>query len=131
MNRSIYAPSPPLPTNTPGQYNLMQHHVNTTHEEAKIYALVVELMDPATRETALLELSKKREQYEDLALVLWHSFGEHLPPYWAFSTLCGVFIDAIVVRVDLIYRHHGCSSPRNRRCLPSSLSTCSYRPRIK
>ncbi|SAM84978.1 probable rcd1 protein involved in sexual development [Ustilago bromivora] len=27
------------------------------------------------REHALLELSKKREQYEDLALVLWHSFG--------------------------------------------------------
>lgn len=27
------------------------------------------------REAALLELSKKREQYEDLALVLWHSFG--------------------------------------------------------
>ncbi len=30
----------------------------------------------AQRENALLELSKKREQYEDLALVLWHSFGE-------------------------------------------------------
>lgn len=30
------------------------------------------------RENALLELSKKREQYEDLALVLWHSFGTHL-----------------------------------------------------
>ena len=29
----------------------------------------------AQRENALLELSKKREQYEDLALVLWHSFG--------------------------------------------------------
>lgn len=28
------------------------------------------------REAALLELSKKREQYEDLALVLWHSFGK-------------------------------------------------------
>lgn len=27
------------------------------------------------REHALLELSKKREQYEDLALVLWNSFG--------------------------------------------------------
>ncbi|CAD6888612.1 unnamed protein product [Tilletia controversa] len=27
------------------------------------------------REHALLELSKKREQYDDLALVLWHSFG--------------------------------------------------------
>lgn len=33
----------------------------------------------AQREHALLELSKKREQYEDLALVLWHSFGECLP----------------------------------------------------
>jgi CCR4-NOT transcription complex subunit 9 len=30
----------------------------------------------AQRENALFELSKKREQYEDLALVLWHSFGE-------------------------------------------------------
>ena len=49
-----------------------------THEEGKIYALVVELMDPNTRETALLELSKKREQYDDLALVLWHSFGSFL-----------------------------------------------------
>ncbi|WFC93611.1 RNA-binding protein, CCR4-NOT complex subunit Rcd1 [Malassezia brasiliensis] len=29
----------------------------------------------AQREHALLELSKKREQYEDLALVLWNSFG--------------------------------------------------------
>ncbi|WFD21890.1 RNA-binding protein, CCR4-NOT complex subunit Rcd1 [Malassezia equina] len=29
----------------------------------------------AQREHALLELSKKREQHEDLALVLWHSFG--------------------------------------------------------
>ncbi|CAE6475025.1 unnamed protein product [Rhizoctonia solani] len=45
------------------------------HEEAKIYQLVMELMDPSRREGALLELSKKREQFDDLALVLWHSFG--------------------------------------------------------
>lgn len=44
-------------------------------EEAKIYALVIELLDCNTREGALLELSKKREQFDDLALVLWHSFG--------------------------------------------------------
>jgi CCR4-NOT transcription complex subunit 9 len=44
-------------------------------EDGKIYGLVIELMDPNTREGALLELSKKREQYDDLALVLWHSFG--------------------------------------------------------
>lgn len=29
----------------------------------------------AQRENALLELSKKREQYEDIALVLWNSYG--------------------------------------------------------
>lgn len=44
-------------------------------EENKIYQLVIDLLDVNTREAALLELSKKREQYDDLALVLWHSFG--------------------------------------------------------
>lgn len=43
--------------------------------------LIVELLDFGTREAALLELSKKREMYDDLALVLWHSFGE-----WDFNT---------------------------------------------
>jgi hypothetical protein len=53
-------------------------------EESKIYALVVDLMDPGTRESALLELSKKREQYDELALVLWHSFG--MPPWSSLNT---------------------------------------------
>ncbi|RUS19521.1 cell differentiation protein rcd1 [Endogone sp. FLAS-F59071] len=44
-------------------------------DEEKIYALVLELTNPQNKEQALLELSKKRELYEDLALVLWHSFG--------------------------------------------------------
>jgi CCR4-NOT transcription complex subunit 9 len=48
----------------------------SVHENTKIYSLVIDLMSHETRETALLELSKKREQYDDLALVLWHSFGE-------------------------------------------------------
>jgi hypothetical protein len=47
------------------------------HEEGKLFSLVIDLMDPNTRETALLELSKKREQYDDLAMVLWHSFGAY------------------------------------------------------
>jgi len=50
----------------------------TGSEEEKIYILITELLDPETRETALLELSKKREMYEDLALVLWGGFGELL-----------------------------------------------------
>ena len=45
-------------------------------EEEKIYILITELLDPESRETALLELSKKREMYEDLALVLWGGFGK-------------------------------------------------------
>ena len=37
--------------------------------------LVVEVTVPATRERALLELSKKRESFQELAPYLWHSFG--------------------------------------------------------
>lgn len=44
-------------------------------ENEKVYYLIVDLMNPNSREAALLELSKKREQWDDLALVLWHSFG--------------------------------------------------------
>ena len=45
-------------------------------DEEKIYTLVLELLNPSLREQALLDLSKKREQYEDLALVLWYSYGK-------------------------------------------------------
>lgn len=48
------------------------------NENEKVYWLIVELLNPQSREAALLELSKKREQWDDLALVLWHSFGESL-----------------------------------------------------
>ena len=51
--------------------------VGPGHEEGKLFSLVIDLMDPNTRETALLELSKKREQWDDLAMVLWHSFGAY------------------------------------------------------
>lgn len=44
-------------------------------EEEKIHQMITELLDPAKREDALTELSKKREQYEDLALVLWGGYG--------------------------------------------------------
>ena len=62
------------------------------HEEQKIYNLVVDLLDPSARESALLELSKKREQFDELALVLWHSFGT--PPLSCsslFLAQCGPF----------------------------------------
>ncbi|EIE26789.1 Rcd1-like protein [Coccomyxa subellipsoidea C-169] len=37
--------------------------------------LVLDLINPGTRENALLELSKRRESFPELAPVLWHSFG--------------------------------------------------------
>lgn len=37
---------------------------------------VAELMNGNSRETALMELSKKREQVPELALIIWHSFGK-------------------------------------------------------
>ncbi|KAL0362288.1 UNVERIFIED_CONTAM: CCR4-NOT transcription complex subunit [Sesamum calycinum] len=37
--------------------------------------LVLDLCNPDLRENALLELSKKRELFQDLAPLLWNSFG--------------------------------------------------------
>jgi CCR4-NOT transcription complex subunit 9 len=44
-------------------------------EKEKLFGLVLELTNPEHRETALLELSKRRENFPDLAAVLWHSVG--------------------------------------------------------
>lgn len=41
----------------------------------KIFLLVADLTSPEQRESALLELSKRREAFADLAPILWHSFG--------------------------------------------------------
>lgn len=38
-------------------------------------SLVSDLLDNNSRETALSELSKQREQLPDLAVVLWNRFG--------------------------------------------------------
>jgi CCR4-NOT transcription complex subunit 9 len=40
---------------------------------------IADLLNENTREAALLELSKKREQVPELALILWHSFGMPIP----------------------------------------------------
>ena len=66
-------------------------------EEEKIYVLITELLDPETRETALLELSKKREMYEDLALVLWGGFGE--PPYLRLTHSSGDRADTKILGI--------------------------------
>lgn len=49
--------------------------LQSTVDREKVYAWIIELSNPETRENALLELSKKREVVPDLAPMLWHSFG--------------------------------------------------------
>lgn len=48
---------------------------NVSEENRRTMGYIAELLNEATREAALLELSKKREQVPELALILWHSFG--------------------------------------------------------
>lgn len=50
-------------------------HEGVSVEERRILEWITQLLSPVTRESALLELSKKREQFPQLALILWHSFG--------------------------------------------------------
>lgn len=51
---------------------------NVSEDNRRTLAYVADLLKESTREAALLELSKKREQVPELALILWHSFGK--PP---------------------------------------------------
>jgi CCR4-NOT transcription complex subunit 9 len=48
---------------------------NSAEDRERLFKLVEELHGVDTREAALLELSKKREAFSDLAPILWHSFG--------------------------------------------------------
>jgi CCR4-NOT transcription complex subunit 9 len=41
----------------------------------RIAGWITELLSSTTRESALMELSRKREKVADLAVLLWHSFG--------------------------------------------------------
>lgn len=49
---------------------------NVTEENRRTLGFIADLLNESTREAALLELSKKREQVPELALILWHSFGK-------------------------------------------------------
>ncbi|KAM7251049.1 hypothetical protein ACFE04_022932 [Oxalis oulophora] len=48
---------------------------NVDRKMASAENLVLDLSNPDLRENALLELSKKRELFQDLAPLLWNSFG--------------------------------------------------------
>lgn len=54
---------------------------NMSEDDRRTLEYIAQLLNPVQRETALLELSKKREQVPELALVLWHSFGTCTNPF--------------------------------------------------
>jgi CCR4-NOT transcription complex subunit 9 len=64
------------------QQQQQQHHHQRqasnqmTKDEEKIFSLVQDVLNPDLRENALLELSKRRETFEDLAPILWYSYGK-------------------------------------------------------
>ncbi|KAI9804288.1 MAG: Cell differentiation protein rcd1 [Piccolia ochrophora] len=55
--------------------NTMAMEGGMSEENRRVLTSIAELMNGSSREAALLELSKKREQVPELALILWHSFG--------------------------------------------------------
>lgn len=48
---------------------------NMSEDNRRTMGYIADLLRESSREQALLELSKKREQVPELALILWHSFG--------------------------------------------------------
>ena len=77
---------------------------NVTEENRRTLAFIADLLNEDTREAALLELSKKREQVPELALILWHSFGG-----------C-ITIKALLVEL-MWYRRHDVLATRDHICL--------------
>lgn len=88
-------------------------------ENRKVLVWVTELLDPNRRESALMELSKKREQVPELALVIWHSFGEfsHGP--------CRV--DRAYANRHLLDRRHDLVVARNHIRISAAESFPAYR----
>lgn len=50
---------------------------NVSEDNRRTMNFIADLLNESSREAALLELSKKREQVPELALILWHSFGTY------------------------------------------------------
>lgn len=60
----------------PGPSSLQQQQQSTSSGGMEeLLPLVMQLTNPEQREGVLLELSKKRESFQDLAPILWHSVG--------------------------------------------------------
>lgn len=70
LNPAFGGPSPPSPSAAGPATQASRDRRLASAEQ-----LVLDLCDPELRENALLDLSKKREIFQDLAPLLWNSYG--------------------------------------------------------
>lgn len=104
-----------------------------TEENRRILGFVSDLLDVDARESALLELSKKREQVPELALILWHSFGMRFHTYFAWiirllmRALIGVMtslLQEIISVYTLLNPSQLTAAASNRVCNALALLQC-------
>jgi hypothetical protein len=84
-------------------------------DQRKTMEFIVQLLNAQTRETALLELSKKREAVPELALVLWHSFGMPSMRSWLLWT-----------RMLMLCRRYDLVTPGDHFGLPAPQPITTY-----
>jgi hypothetical protein len=102
-----------------------------SEENRKVFIWVAELLDPSRREAALMELSKKREQVPELALVIWHSFGMTIALFLPGDDDLTTHLCSLI----LFNRCYDGFTPRNYFCLSviKSLSadSCGLEPSLQ
>jgi CCR4-NOT transcription complex subunit 9 len=85
----------------------------TQQQQEQYLVLVADLLIPEKRENALLELSKKRENFPNLALTLWHSVG-----------VIAVLLQELVNVYDLLSPPNLNGAKSNRVCNALALLQC-------
>lgn len=104
--------------------------IGMTEENKRVLDWIAQLMKPGTRESALLELSKKREQVPELALILWHSFGmsfHRCLPRHSLLTSSGVMaslLQEIISVYPLLNPSQLTAAASNRVCNALALLQC-------
>ena len=85
-----------------------------SEDNRKVLEWIAQVLHANTREAALLELSKKREQVGELALILWHSFGE--------LRLVRMILDESL----MLYRRHDVLVARDHLRLPAAQPVAAH-----
>jgi CCR4-NOT transcription complex subunit 9 len=121
---SILQRPPQLPPGV-GDTNIMASGAVGDYQQ--IFEWVAQLLKgPDAREKALLELSKKREQYDDLALILWHSFGIHAVqrPVLTDTGVMSTLLQEIITVYPLLNPPELTPHASNRVCNALALLQC-------